>query len=160
MVNEAFTAATACLDSFPVDARSLPVDDTVLSTGNEYRGVWVWVEQFQGEAASISWEMLGQGRLLADQLAVPLSACVFGQNVTLIREFAISEVRLNHFIYYGGRALYCLLPHFEPFDYKNLLLYGGTMPWGAWIWSLAYGVLVCASFLALASVAWEGRELL
>ena len=32
-----------------------------------YQGVWVWVEQFQGEASSISWEMLGQGRKLADQ---------------------------------------------------------------------------------------------
>ena len=34
-----------------------------------YRGVWFWVEQFEGEASSISWEMAGKGRALADQLA-------------------------------------------------------------------------------------------
>lgn len=89
VVNEACTACGACLDTCPVDALELPADNTVLSAGDEYHGVWVWVEQFQGVAASISWEMLGQGRLLADQLAVPLSACVFGQNVTSLAQQAI-----------------------------------------------------------------------
>ena len=47
----------------------------------EYRGVWVLVEQTEGEAAKVSWELLGKGRELADTLAVPLSALVIGADV-------------------------------------------------------------------------------
>ena len=90
VVNDACTACGACLDSCPVDALTLPTLNAAPSAVDEYRGVWVWVEQFQGVAASISWEMLGQGRLLADQLAVPLSACVFGQNITSLAHQATS----------------------------------------------------------------------
>jgi electron transfer flavoprotein alpha subunit len=46
-----------------------------------YRGVWVFVEQTEGEAARVSWELLGKGRELADILRVPLSAVVLGENV-------------------------------------------------------------------------------
>ena len=97
VVNDACTACGACLDSCPVDALALPPDNAAPSAVDEYRGVWVWVEQFQGVAASISWEMLGQGRLLADQLAVPLSACVFGQDIASLAQQAIS---------YGADILY------------------------------------------------------
>jgi ABC-type transport system involved in multi-copper enzyme maturation permease subunit len=84
---------------------------------------------------------------------------VVGQNVLLIREFAESEVRLNKFNYYGGKTLYYLLPHFEPFDYKNILVYGHQITWHAWGWGLAYGAVASAGFLLVATVAWEGREL-
>ena len=47
----------------------------------EYRGVWVLVEQTEGEAAKVSWELLGKGRELAETLAVPLSALVVGSEV-------------------------------------------------------------------------------
>jgi electron transfer flavoprotein alpha subunit len=46
-----------------------------------YSGVWVFVEQTEGEPAKVSWELLGKGRELADTLAVPLSAVVVGENV-------------------------------------------------------------------------------
>jgi len=46
-----------------------------------YRGVWVFVEQTEGEPARVSWELLGAGRDLADRLGVPLSAVVVGSNV-------------------------------------------------------------------------------
>jgi len=46
-----------------------------------YQGVWVFVEQTEGEAAKVSWELLGKGRELADTLGVPLSAVVLGERV-------------------------------------------------------------------------------
>jgi len=46
-----------------------------------YSGVWVFVEQTEGEPAKVSWELLGKGRELADTLAVPLSALVIGDQV-------------------------------------------------------------------------------
>ncbi len=50
-------------------------------TLSTYRGVWVFVEQTEGEAAKVSWELIGKGRELADAIGVPLSAVVLGENV-------------------------------------------------------------------------------
>ena len=46
-----------------------------------YRGVWVFVEQTEGEVAKVSWELMGKGRELADTLGVELSALVIGEHV-------------------------------------------------------------------------------
>ncbi len=46
-----------------------------------YKGVWVFVEQTEGEAAKVSWELLGKGRELAGNLGVQLSAVVVGEGV-------------------------------------------------------------------------------
>jgi len=90
-VDETCTACGACLDVCPAEALSLPERPAAAAEALEaYEGVWVWVEQFQGEAASISWEMVGQGRRLADQRATTLTACVLGQNVEHIAKQAIA----------------------------------------------------------------------
>jgi electron transfer flavoprotein alpha subunit len=41
-------------------------------------GIWVLVEHFRGEVQEITYEMLGAGRELADQLRIPLQAVVLG----------------------------------------------------------------------------------
>ena len=46
-----------------------------------YRGVWVFIEQTDGEAAKVSWELLGTGAELAKQLKVELCAVVIGSEV-------------------------------------------------------------------------------
>lgn len=46
-----------------------------------YRGVWVFVEQTEGEPAKVSWELLGIGAQLAESLGVELCALVIGENV-------------------------------------------------------------------------------
>ena len=53
----------------------------VAASLSAYSGVWVFVEQTEGEPAKVSWELLGKGRELADTLAVPLSAVVIGDGV-------------------------------------------------------------------------------
>jgi electron transfer flavoprotein alpha subunit len=45
------------------------------------RNVWVFVEQCQGEAHPVSWELLGVGRRLAADLGVDLCAFVLGSQV-------------------------------------------------------------------------------
>ncbi len=90
-VNEQCTFCGACVDVCPAEA--LHIARPAAAEGPDpsaYRGVWVWVEQFQGQACSISWEMLGQARRLADELAVPLTACVLGHNVEHIAREAIA----------------------------------------------------------------------
>ena len=46
-----------------------------------YRGVLIFVEQRGGEAKSVSWQLLGEGKKLAQKLDVPLMAVVMGENV-------------------------------------------------------------------------------
>ncbi|MCM2359714.1 MAG: electron transfer flavoprotein subunit alpha [Geobacteraceae bacterium] len=46
-----------------------------------YRGVWVFIEQYDGEAAKVSWELLGTGADLAGILDVELCAVIIGHQV-------------------------------------------------------------------------------
>ena len=46
-----------------------------------WKGVWVYVEQFEGHAHEVSWELLGAGKRLADDLGVELAAFVLGENI-------------------------------------------------------------------------------
>jgi len=43
-----------------------------------YRHVWVYVEQERGVVHPVSWELMGEGRKLADKLGVELAAVVMG----------------------------------------------------------------------------------
>lgn len=56
-----------------------------------WRGVWVWVEQEGGVAHAVSWELLGQGRRLADALGVSLSAVVSGSGVEGLAREAVAR---------------------------------------------------------------------
>ncbi|MFC2022112.1 electron transfer flavoprotein subunit alpha [Chloroflexota bacterium] len=47
----------------------------------DYRGVWVFVEQTDGEPAEVSWELLGVGADLAKTLDVELCTMVIGDKV-------------------------------------------------------------------------------
>jgi Electron transfer flavoprotein, alpha subunit len=92
VVNDKCTACGACLLACPVHALNLPQERPQEAAENlaAYSGVWVWVEQFNGRTGGISVEMLGQGRKLADQRKVALTACVLGHNVEHITKAAIS----------------------------------------------------------------------
>jgi len=89
-VNDNCTACGACIPECPVEALSLPEAKAAATDVSSYSGVWVWVEQFQGRAASISWEMMGQGRILADRLGTTLTACVLGEDVEGVAKEAIA----------------------------------------------------------------------
>lgn len=93
VANDNCTACGACIDECPVEALRLPAAETpaVVTTDlSAYQGVWFWVEQFEGQAGSISWEMAGKGRELADQLDVTLTACVLGDDVAQLAQDAIA----------------------------------------------------------------------
>jgi electron transfer flavoprotein alpha subunit len=51
-------------------------------------GVWVWIEQFEGQMKAISQEMLGAGRSAADALNQPLTAVILGHSVTELAQQA------------------------------------------------------------------------
>lgn len=51
---------------------------------DEWKGVWVFVEHSKGKAHPVSWELLGAGRTLADDLGVELAAFVLGSEVEVL----------------------------------------------------------------------------
>jgi electron transfer flavoprotein alpha subunit len=75
-------------------------DDETIALKNKlaaYRGVWVFVEQTEGEPAKVSWELLGIGAELAASLGVELCAVVIGENV---------EHLCREAFYYGASKVY------------------------------------------------------
>ncbi|WP_396611422.1 electron transfer flavoprotein subunit alpha/FixB family protein [Haloferax sp. S1W] len=72
-----------------------------------YRDVWVFVEQHDGTAAPVSWELLAKGRELADETGEDLVALVMGDGVSDLAEAAICRG--------ADRALLADDPVFEPY---------------------------------------------
>jgi electron transfer flavoprotein alpha subunit len=47
----------------------------------EWKGVWVFIEQVNGKAHDVAWELLAKGKILAGDLDVELAAFVIGDNI-------------------------------------------------------------------------------
>lgn len=57
----------------------------------EYRGVWVFIEQNDGEIEGVSLELLGAGRNLADKLEVHLAGVLLGNEVKQLTSTVIAH---------------------------------------------------------------------
>ncbi len=71
----------ACVTDCPFDAIFIRKNSRSTINKADFKGVWVYAEQRDGELAPVVLELLGKGRELADQLEVPLSAVLLGYNV-------------------------------------------------------------------------------
>ncbi|EKD37004.1 MAG: hypothetical protein ACD_75C01291G0010 [uncultured bacterium] len=79
VVGESCTLCGACVESCDVQALTLEIaEKRVQEDLTTWAGVWVFCEYRQGELASVSLELLGIGRILADQLGVKLGAVLLG----------------------------------------------------------------------------------
>ena len=58
----------------PTGRRKVELDPRLAA----YKGVWVFIEHQRGVTHPVSWELLGEGRKLADQLGVELAGVVLG----------------------------------------------------------------------------------
>lgn len=118
IINEYCQACMACISACPEGAIK-EVEDTLVarhpSLVTDFRGVWVFAEQRSGKAASVTYELLGEGRKLADELNVELSAILFGA----------SQEEAKELIRWGSDKVYfCDDPIFERFNdepYSQLL---------------------------------------
>ncbi len=77
-----------------------------------YKHVWVFVEQERGEAHAVSWELLGEGRKLADKLGVELASVVLGAPGEATRAAVMESFR------YGADLAY-LIEDPTLADYRN-----------------------------------------
>ncbi len=75
------TLCGACVSSCKFGAIDFQKDEVKSDDLSAYRGVWVYGEQRGGALDGVALELLGEGRTLADQLRVPLSAVLIGENV-------------------------------------------------------------------------------
>ena len=55
--------------------------DTPIIDKSQYKGVWVFAEQKAGKIANVTFELLSEGRTLADKLSQPLCAVLLGNQV-------------------------------------------------------------------------------
>ena len=60
--------------------------------------IWVYIDQFKGEALPASWETIGAAKMLAGQLGGGVTALVFGKNVDPVAaeafKYGVDEVIL------------------------------------------------------------------
>ena len=77
-----------------------------------YKGVWVFVEHERGQVHPVSWELMGEGRKLADKLGVELAGIVMGTPGPESRQFC-SEA-----IHYGADLCYLMEDDLLK-DYRN-----------------------------------------
>lgn len=84
-----------------------------------WRGVWVNVELERGRVQPVSWELLGEGRKLADHLGVPLSGVVLGPDDGSVEAAAADAIR------YGADSVHVVrdpvLAHYRTDPYTKTL---------------------------------------
>ena len=67
-----------------------------------YKGVWVFVEHERGQVHPVSWELMGEGRKLADMLGVELAGIVMGPPGESTKKFCNEAIR------YGADLCYLM----------------------------------------------------
>lgn len=100
---------------------------------DDYRGVWVFLEEKDGAIASVSLELLGAGRKLADKRQTELSGVLIGEGVSELAQTAFEYGADRVYVYdapiyrhyrteaYMRAMLDCVEKH-KP----EILLYGAT----------------------------------
>ena len=83
----------------------------------DYQGIWVFAEQREGKLQKVSLELLGEGKRLANELGVKLTALLLGSNVeglaTTLGEHGADEVlvadapELEHYTTDGYTKVIC-----------------------------------------------------
>ncbi len=99
VVNEKCTFCGACVeDVCPVDAITLEKEEKRAEVDiGEYKNVWVFIEHERGKVSNVSFELLGEGRKLADSLECSLCGMLIGNEAEPFAKEAIA---------YGAEKVY------------------------------------------------------
>src|SRR4030042_2725730 len=83
VVDEKCNFCGACVDVCPVSAIAVEKEEKAVTIDvSAYKDVWIFIEHEQGKVGSVSFELLGGGRSLADALGCQLCGVVFGDKET------------------------------------------------------------------------------
>ena len=115
------TLCGACIESCKFDAIILtkisPTDIQFPQRFDQYKDVWVFCEQKKGVVQSVSYELLGKGRELADTLGVELCGVLLGENM---------KEEAHKVIHRGANKVYLVdssaLRHYQDEPYTKVLI--------------------------------------
>lgn len=99
----------------------------------DYRGVWVFIEEKEGEIAPVSLELLGAGKKLADKRGVELAGVMIGDNVKALASTVFEYGADILYIYdqpifklYRTESFMKALLHCSEKYKPEIILYGAT----------------------------------
>lgn len=111
------TLCGACIEACKFDSIWMQEKTAPSSDLSSFKDVWVFIEQHDGEIQSISYELLGEGRKLADELKMKLCAVFLGSNISGKTSELISR---------GADKVYIVdrpeLEHFQDESYAAVLV--------------------------------------
>lgn len=82
VITEACTACGACVSTCPVTAIIRDVEEAATAIDKAaYKDVWVYIEHADGQARNVGFELLGEGRKLADSMGQKLAGVIVGDKV-------------------------------------------------------------------------------
>jgi electron transfer flavoprotein alpha subunit len=112
------TVCGACVEACSFDA--IAIREREMATEHDlesFKNVWVLAEQFDGHVESITHELLGEGRKLADDLGMELCAVLLGSDI---------EAKAQELIARGADKVYVVdrpeLTYFSDEPYANVLI--------------------------------------
>lgn len=100
VILEKCTLCNACLDVCPMQAIVKTEDKIEEKKGvdiSQYKGIWIFAEQRKGAIQSVSYELLGEGRRLADQRKTELCAVLLGNGM---------QEQADELLHYGADKVY------------------------------------------------------
>lgn len=111
------TLCGSCVVACKFDAIWMKEKSTSGIDLSAFKDVWVFAEQHEGVIQSITFELLGEGRKLADSLGMKLCAVLLGSNV---------QARADELIARGADKVYLVdrpeLAYFQDESYANVLI--------------------------------------
>lgn len=75
------TLCGACVSSCKFQAIDFKKDEKEVTDLSEYNGVWVFAEQKEGKVANVAFELIGEGKKLAEKLNTKVSAILLGEGM-------------------------------------------------------------------------------
>lgn len=109
----------SCVEACPSEAIAMTKEEKKIAADRDpkhYKNVWVFAEQRDGKIHSVTYELLGAARKLADDLGEKLVAVLFGHNM---------NEKANDLIHHGADiVLYYDSPDLEAFHDDS---YGNTL---------------------------------
>ena len=116
VLNDRCTACGACIDACKEEAISSDIKEREIPDFTDFKGIWVFAEQRDGAITRVTFELLGLGQSLAQELNQELSALLLGYKVDHIieglKEFGAQSVYL---------AQHKLLTHYQTNPYAKVI---------------------------------------
>jgi len=117
VIGEGCNLCGACVEPCSVQAILIEREEAKPRVDiSQYKGVWVFAEQKKGEIQGVAYELLGEGRKLADQLGEKLSCVLLGEGM---------DEAAKGLIVYGADRVYqiegAILKNFQDDPYTDVL---------------------------------------